>query len=83
MYLILGYMSALAMACTNGNLDMVSYLISKGVDMEAKGLPECYTPLSLARNHREILELLRNAGAVRTDPRYDSNIRRQNMCTLL
>ena len=80
-------MSALAMVCTNGNLDMVSYLISKGVDMEAKGLPECYTPLSLAHNHREILELLRNAGAVRTKvrtyTRYDPNIRRQNMCTLL
>ena len=71
------------MACKNGNLDIVSYLISKGVDMEAKGLPECYTPLSLAHNHREILELLRNAGAVRTYTRYDSNIRRQNMCTLL
>ena len=83
MYLILGYMSALAMACGNGNLDIVAYLISKGVDMEAKGLPEYYTPLSLAHNHTEILELLRNAGAVRTDTRHDSNIRRQNMCTLL
>jgi ankyrin repeat protein len=85
MYLILGYFSALYTACENGNLDIVSYLISKGVDMEGKGLHEHYTPLFVAqfRNHTEILELLRNAGAVQTKTRRYSNIRRQNICTLL
>ena len=51
--------------------------------MEGKGLPEYYSPLSTAkhRNHTEIFELLRNAGAV---PRkLDANIKGQNNCILL
>ena len=82
-YLISGYFSALHEACRNGNLDIVSYLISKGVDLEDKDLPEHYSPLSTAkhRNHTAIFELLHNAGAV---PRkLDANIKRQNNCTLL
>ena len=82
-YLILGYFDALYEACEYGNLDIVSYLISKGVDMEGKGLPEYYSPLSLTknRNHKEISELLLNAGAV---PRkLNANIKGQNNCTLL
>ena len=69
------------MACKNENLDIVSYLISKGVDMEGKGLPQYYSPLSIAKlyNRMEICELLRNAGVV---PRkLDTNIKGQNNCT--
>jgi hypothetical protein len=63
----------------------VSYLISKGVDLEEKVLLDgSYLPLKNVakhRNHTEILELLRNAGAV---PRkLDTNIKGQNNCTLL
>ena len=77
-FLILGYFDALYEACDKGNLDIVSYLISKGVDIEGKGLPKYHSPLSVAklRNHKEICELLRNAGA-------DTNIKEQNNCTLL
>ena len=67
-------MSVLATACESGNLDIVSYLISKGVDLEGKGLPaetphrECYGPLFLAQhgNHKKIVKLLQDAGAVPT-----------------
>ena len=51
--------------------------------MEGKGLPEYYSPLSIAKLHnpKEICELLRNAGVV---PRkLDTNIKGQNNCTLL
>ena len=51
--------------------------------MEGRGLPECYSPLYVAKvyNRKEICELLRNAGAV---PRkLDTNIKGQNNCTLL
>ena len=62
----------LATACEYGNVDIVSYLISKGVDVEGKDLPaetprrEYYAPLFLAQHgkHNEIVQLLQNAGAV-------------------
>ena len=58
-------MSVLATACEYGNLDIVSYLISKGVDVEGK---DCYGPLFLAQhgNHKKIVKLLQDAGAVPT-----------------
>ena len=54
-----------------GNVDIVKYLISKGVDLDAKGSPDhlpLVNPLVRAYhgNHTKIVELLRNAGA---DPR--------------
>ena len=54
-----------------GNVDIVKYLISKGVDLDGKGLPDrldILNPLVVAyhRNHKIIVKLLRNAGA---DPR--------------
>ena len=63
----------------------MSYLISKGVDLEEKILiDDSYLPqnnVAKHKNHTEILELLRNAGAV---PRkLDANIKGQNNCTLL
>ena len=46
----------------------MKYLIGKGVDLDAKGLPDHLNPLVVAyhRNHKTIVELLCNAGA---DPR--------------
>ena len=80
-YLILGYFSALATACEYGNLDIVSYLISKGVDLDGKGLPEYYVPIRIAQhvNHTEIFELLGNAGAVPRKLQYKGT----KNCTLL
>ena len=54
-----------------GNVAIVKYLISKGVDLDAKGSPDrldFLNPLVAAyhRNHKTIVELLCNAGA---DPR--------------
>ena len=54
-----------------GNVDIVKYLISKGVDLNGKGSPDrlyLLNPLVMAyhRNHKIIVQLLRNAGA---DPR--------------
>ena len=72
-----------------GNLDIVKYLISKGVDLDAKDLPDRLdhlNPLVMAYhdNNDEIVELLRNAGA---DPRkLDDYIKwnpRKNNCTIL
>ena len=72
----------LATACEYGNVDIVSYLISKGVDVEGKDLPEetpnrdYYAPLFLAQHgkHKKIVQLLLNAGAV---PRkMETNIKR-------
>ena len=82
-YLILGYFSALHEACEHGNVDIVSYLISKGVDLEEKDLPDHYAPLYTAQhyNHEKIVTLLLNAGAV---PRQlDASIKKQNNCTLM
>ena len=64
-----------------GNVDIVKYLISKGVDLDAKDSPDhldLLNPLVVAyhRNHKTIVELLRKAGA---DPRkLDDFIRHYN-----
>ena len=82
-YIILGYFSALHEACEHGNVDIVSYLISKGADLEEKDLPDYYAPLYTAQhyNHEKIVTLLLNAGAV---PRkLDANIKKQNNCALM
>ena len=49
-YSILGYFSALYKASNVGNLDIVAYLISKGVNLEDKELHEIYSPLSVAKH---------------------------------
>ena len=54
-----------------GNVDIVKYLICKGVDLDGRDSPDyldILNPLVVAyhRNHKKIVELLRNAGA---DPR--------------
>ena len=69
---------------------IVKYLISKGVDLDAKDLPgrlDHLNPLVMAYrdNNDEIVELLRNAGA---DPRklddyIKFNPRQNNCCTIL
>ena len=57
----------------------MKYLISKGVDLDAKGSPDRINPLVVAyhRNHKIIVELLCNAGA---DPRkLDDYIKDYNL----
>ena len=67
-FLILGCVSALQLACADGYSEIVSYLISKGVDLDAKGLPDSLNNLNplvwaYRENHKEIVKLLCNAGA--------------------
>ena len=85
-FLILGCVSALQLACADGNLEIVSYLISKGVDLDAKELPDSLlNPLVWAYrgNHKEIVKLLLNAGA---DPKILEDYIKKTKhccCTLL
>ena len=89
-FLILGPQSVLQRAIDMGNMDIVKYLISKGVDLDAKGLPDRLdhlNPMVMAYrdNNQEIVELLRNAGA---DPRklddyIKFNPQQNNCCTIL
>ena len=61
----------------------MSYLISKGVDLEGKDLPYYYAPLYVAQhyNHKNIVTLLLNAGAVPRE--LDAIVKKQNNCTLM
>lgn len=52
----------LHLAAKGGNLDLVKLLISKGADVNARG-DNGSTPLSLARNHAEVISILRRHGA--------------------
>ena len=76
--------------CDYGHLEMVSYLISKGVNLDAKDLLvhlNHLNPLVSAYlgNHNEIVKLLRIAGA---DPKILEDYisipkHRQSNCTLM
>ncbi len=55
--------AAIHYACSNGNKDLVSFLIKKGADVNAK-TADGKTPISLVGSkHPEIVEMLKAAGA--------------------
>ncbi|MEZ5000660.1 MAG: ankyrin repeat domain-containing protein [Bacteroidales bacterium] len=55
--------SAIHYACSNGNEELVRFLVKKGADVKAT-TADGKTPLTLAgSNHPEIIEILKAAGA--------------------